>query len=87
MRHAKIDELYKINSLIENIRKIDNIKEKTPGHFYYKNRNIIHFHIDNSVIYCDIKNKRIKIENNYEKIIDNINDYINEIKLKNSKSK
>jgi hypothetical protein len=84
MKHAKIDELYEINTLIESIRKIKNVTEKTPGHFYYKNRNVIHFHVNSKIIYADIGDTRIIVENNkrsFDRIIANIKLYIEEIDI------
>ncbi len=82
MNHAKIDELYEINTLIESIRRIKNIMEKNPGHFYYKSRNVIHFHVNNSIIYADVGDIRIMVKKDegcYKTIIDNINEYIEKI--------
>ncbi len=62
VRHARIEELSQISELIQEIRNMENIREKQPSHFYYKGKNIIHFHMDNSDIFADIGNKRIKID-------------------------
>ncbi len=90
MKHAKIEELSEVDTLIESIRRIKNIKETTQGHFYYKGKNVLHFYIDKSSIYADIGNIRIMIENKQEcfkTIIDNIQAYIEEINRLQSKNK
>ncbi len=82
MKHATIDDLFEINTLIGNIRTMKNINEKSQGHFYYKGKNVLHFHIENSIIYADIGNTRIIVGNNvdcFNRIIDNTKEYINEI--------
>lgn len=62
VRHARIEELSQISELIQEIRNMENIREKQPSHFYYKGKNIIHFHTDNREIFADIGSKRIKID-------------------------
>ena len=90
VKHAKIEELYEVDTLMEGIRRIKNLKETIPGHFYYKGKNVLHFHIDRSSIYADVGNTRIMIENKQEcfkTIIDNIQAYIEEINRVQSKNK
>ena len=90
MKHAKIEELSEVDTLMESIRRIKNIKEITPGHFYYRGKNVLHFHIDKSSIFADIGNIRMMIENNeecFKTIIDNIQAYIEEINRLQSKNK
>lgn len=61
MRHARSDELDSIHVLIGELRNIDGIREKHAGHFYFKGKNVIHFHYDLGTIYADIGDSRIKI--------------------------
>ncbi|MCL4345102.1 MAG: hypothetical protein M1496_01910 [Candidatus Thermoplasmatota archaeon] len=59
MRHASIEDLKNLEDLLDNIRKIRNIREKTPGHFYFKGKGILHFHTDFGKLYADLYDMRI----------------------------
>lgn len=77
MRHARVADLDKYRPLVERIRSLPEIKEKTPTHFYYKGKNVIHFHTDGNQTYADIGSLRILvIENNYDKILDIVSAYM-----------
>jgi hypothetical protein len=61
MRHTILDEVGKINILSKELRDIDGIRERQIGHFYFKGKNVIHFHTDQDDIYADIVHSRIKL--------------------------
>ncbi len=70
MRHATIEDINDHGKLIESLRIIRGIKEKAPGHFYYKGKSVIHFHIDGNSVFADVGNDRILVdEENYADII------------------
>ena len=84
VRHAKIGDLTQINQLLQEIRNIKMLREKQPTHFYYKGKNVIHFHIDNNEIFADIGNMRFKINipvdtDQVDRIKTKINEYMDEI--------
>jgi len=80
MRHANIKDLSQHALLLEKIRIIPGVTEKTPGHFYYKGRNVIHFHINETELYADIGEQRILLrKNNYDHIISLVAAYIHSI--------
>lgn len=58
MKHARPEDLSGIEPLLTQIRSVNNLKEKQPGHFYFKGTNIVHFHTDNSRIFIDIGGSR-----------------------------
>lgn len=51
MKHANEIDLVKINEFIMKIREYKQIKENKYGHFYYKGRSVVHFHVDKDGIY------------------------------------
>ncbi|MCY0851914.1 MAG: hypothetical protein OWQ34_04165 [Thermoplasma acidophilum] len=70
MRHARIEDLKDHGALLESLRMIGGIKEKAPGHFYYRGKNVIHFHTDGNAIFADVGNERVRVsEENYADII------------------
>ena len=77
MKHATADDLIEHALLLERLRSMNGIHERTPGHFYYKGINVIHFHVDGSNIFADIGRIRLPVYyDNYEKIISLIASYI-----------
>ena len=87
MKHAKPEDLASIEPLLMQIRRINDLKEKQLGHFYFKGINIVHFHIDNSKIFIDTKDLRtefvftgdlIQIDD----ILAKIRKYIQEVSLR-----
>jgi len=46
MAHCPYEKLKDIESVLEEIRKLDGIKEPKPGIFYFKSKGFLHFHID-----------------------------------------
>jgi hypothetical protein len=88
MRHAGLEDLKPIESLLMEIRKVKELKERTPGHFYYKGKNIIHFHVDNGDIYADIGDLRLKVDYTQDSefsnnILANMLDYMQKISMNN----
>ncbi|WMT50515.1 MAG: hypothetical protein RE471_05910 [Ferroplasma sp.] len=61
MKHARPEDLKEVEPLLIQIRRINNLKEKQTGHFYFRGINIVHFHIDNSRIFIDIGDSRTEI--------------------------
>lgn len=44
MAHATAEDLKDLKPLLENIRTLVALKEKSLGCFYYKSKGILHFH-------------------------------------------
>ena len=77
MKHATANDLIMHALLLERLRSMNGIHERTPGHFYYKKINVIHFHIDGNNIYADIGQIRVPVSyDNYEQIISLIKSYM-----------
>jgi hypothetical protein len=55
MRHARADDLTRCGPLLDDLRTIDGLVEKTPGSFYRKSKGFLHFHIDGDDVFADVK--------------------------------
>src|SRR4051794_39196593 len=55
MRHARPDDLERIAPLLEHLRALDQLTERTPGSFYRKSSAFLHFHVDGENVYADVK--------------------------------
>jgi hypothetical protein len=55
MHHPRPGELDSIAPLLEQLRAIDGLVEKTPGAFYRKSKAFLHFHIDGDDYYADVR--------------------------------
>jgi len=55
MRHARPDDLEMLAPLLDDIRAIDGLTERTPGSFYRKSEGFVHFHADGDDRYADVK--------------------------------
>jgi N-acetylglutamate synthase-like GNAT family acetyltransferase len=55
MRHARSDDLDRIDDLLTRLRSIDGLKEKSRGTFYRGSKAFMHFHEDEGDIVCDVR--------------------------------
>jgi hypothetical protein len=55
MRHASAESLCRIGALLDKIRNVEVLKEKTPGVFYWRSRAFLHFHEDEGSLYADVR--------------------------------
>ena len=55
MRHARPEDLVTIEPLLEQLRTLDGLVERTPGSFYRGSKGFLHFHVDDDEFYCDVK--------------------------------
>jgi hypothetical protein len=61
MKHAQIGDLSEVADIIGEMRGMKGIKEKTPLHFYFKGKSILHFHVDNELLFADVSDIRMQI--------------------------
>jgi hypothetical protein len=54
MRHARDEDLDRIEDLIQQVRTIPNLKEKKRGVFYLKSKGFLHFHEDPKGMFADL---------------------------------
>ncbi len=64
MRHARDEDLDRIEPLLERIRAAgaDVLKEKKRGCFYVKSKGFLHFHEDPKGMFADIEDDRIQVD-------------------------
>ncbi|WP_140632104.1 hypothetical protein [Methylibium rhizosphaerae] len=55
MKHASEQALRELQPLLEALRQLGPLVERTPGAFYLKSRAFLHFHEDPSGLYADVK--------------------------------
>jgi hypothetical protein len=55
MRHARQDDLEPLAPLLEQLRALDGLVERTPGSFYRKSSGFLHFHVDGDDVFADVK--------------------------------
>lgn len=55
MKHARSDALESLEPLLQEIRQIPGLVEKSRGVFYRKSQAFLHFHEDPSGVHADVR--------------------------------
>jgi len=55
VRHATPDDLEQVEVLLQQLRALPGLVERTPGTFYRRSRAFFHFHHDPSGLYVDAR--------------------------------
>ena len=55
MRHARDEDLDRIEPLLATMRTLDGLTEKSRGVFYRRSRACLHFHADGDDTYADVR--------------------------------
>jgi hypothetical protein len=55
MRHARSDDLDRIEPMLAELRAISGLTEKSRGVFYRRSRACLHFHADGDETYADVR--------------------------------
>ena len=55
MRHARNDDLDRIEPLLAQLRAIEGLTEKSRGVFYLRSKACLHFHADGDDTYADVR--------------------------------
>jgi hypothetical protein len=55
VRHARGDDFLRLQPMLEQIRALDGVVEKSEGSFYRRSKGFLHFHIDGDDIYADLR--------------------------------
>ena len=55
MRHARAEDLVAIEPLLAEIRRDEDLTERSPGTFYRKSQAFLHFHDDPSGLFADVR--------------------------------
>jgi hypothetical protein len=55
MRHARPEDLDRLEPLLEKLRRLEGMKEKTRGTFYRGSRAFLHFHEHDGGFFADVR--------------------------------
>jgi hypothetical protein len=55
VRHARDEDLDRIEPLLTELRAVDGLTEKSRGVFYRRSRAFLHFHADGDDTYADVR--------------------------------
>jgi hypothetical protein len=55
MRHARAEDLDRLEPLLARLRRMSALKEKSRGVFYRGSRAYLHFHEDASLLFADVR--------------------------------
>ena len=55
MKHISDAGLYELDGLLDGLRGVEGLKEKTRGVFYRGSRAFLHFHEDPTGLYADVR--------------------------------
>ena len=55
MRHARDQDLDRVEPLLAQLRMLPGVVEKKRGVFYFKSRSFLHFHEDPKGMFADIR--------------------------------
>jgi hypothetical protein len=55
VRHARPEDLEAIAPLLDDLRGIEGLRERSPGTFYRGSQAILHFHADPAGMFADLK--------------------------------
>lgn len=55
MRHATSETLASLDPLLQRLREITELREKSTGVFYLKSKAFLHFHEDNGKVFADVR--------------------------------
>ena len=62
MRHARDQDLDRIDDLLVQVRTLPGLKEKKRGVFYRKSRGFLHFHEDPKGMFADLSDPDERID-------------------------
>ena len=68
MRHARAEDLDRIEPLLVRLRELGVLKERKRGCFYFKGKGFVHFHEDPKGMFADIRqaesrdDRRMKVD-------------------------
>jgi len=55
MRHARSQDLDRLEALLETLRALPEFKEKSRGVFYRGSKSFLHFHEDATLLFADLR--------------------------------
>jgi hypothetical protein len=72
MRHARDQDLDRIEPLLERLRALGALRERKRGCFYFKSKGFVHFHEDPKGTFADLRqldsrdDRRMKVDTKAE---------------------
>jgi hypothetical protein len=72
VRHARDEDLDRIEALLVRLRALGALKEKKRGCFYFKSKGFVHFHEDPKGMFADLRqidsrdDRRMKVDTRAE---------------------
>jgi hypothetical protein len=69
VRHARAEDLDRLEPLLARLRAFDALKERSRGVFYFRSQAFLHFHEDPAGLFADVRAAdgrafdRIKVDN------------------------
>jgi hypothetical protein len=55
VRHARADDLAGCTGLLDELRALEGVRERTVGSFYRRGSGFLHFHVDGDRLFADVK--------------------------------
>jgi len=55
VRHARPEDLHRVPDLLEGLRSVPQLRERTPGSFYLRSKGFLHLHVDGDEVWADVK--------------------------------
>jgi len=55
VRHARAEDLAGCTGLLDELRAMDGVRERTVGSFYRRGSGLLHFHVDGDRLFADVK--------------------------------
>jgi hypothetical protein len=68
LRHARDEDLDRVEPLLERLRALGALKERKRGCFYFKSKGFVHFHEDPKGMFADLRqvdtrdDRRLKVD-------------------------
>jgi hypothetical protein len=68
LRHARDQDLDRIEALLERLRDLGELRERKRGCFYFKSKGFVHFHEDPKGMFADLRqvasrdDRRLKVD-------------------------
>lgn len=72
MRHARDEDLDRIEPLLGRLRALGALRERKRGCFYFKSKGFVHFHEDPKGMFADLRqidtrdDRRVKVDTSAE---------------------
>jgi hypothetical protein len=66
MRHARDEDLDRIEPLLVRLRQLGTLRERKRGCFYFKSKGFVHFHEDPQGMFADLRQRDSKDDRRFK---------------------